>query len=226
MEKMTGIKPSDILGKGNYEYSFLIYHERRPMIIDLILAPDDRFEKDRYLYTLRDTKMLTAESTFEKPDGTQVHMWGKASRLFDKDGNLTGAIESIRDITERRRAEEALRVSEERYRRIVETADEGIWQMDVNFDTVYVNRRMADMLGYTPEGDDRSESHLFQGSRGCARLHPPGKRAQAGKKRPLRAPIQNKRRQDPVDAGIVDPLDQLDGYVQGFFCDVFRYYGS
>ena len=93
MEKMTGIKPSDILGKGNYEYSFLIYHERRPMLIDLILAPDDRFEKDRYLYTLRDSKMLTAESTFEKPDGTQVHMWGKASRLFDKDGNLTGAIE-------------------------------------------------------------------------------------------------------------------------------------
>jgi PAS domain S-box-containing protein len=151
MEKMTGIKPSEILGKNNYEYSFWLYHERRPMLIDLILAPDTQFEKDWYLYTIRDSKMLTAEITFKKPDDSPVHIWGKASLLFDQDGNLTGAIESIRDITERKRAEEALRESEERYRRIVETADEGIWQMDVNFETVYVNRRMADMLGYTPE---------------------------------------------------------------------------
>jgi PAS domain S-box-containing protein len=151
MEKMTGIKPSDILGKDNNEYSFWLYHERRPMLIDLILAPDNLFEKDRYLYTIRDSTMLTAEITVKKPDDISVHIWGKASRIFDQAGNLTGAIESIRDITERKRAEEALRESEERYRRIVETADEGIWQMDVNFETTYVNRRMADMLGYTPE---------------------------------------------------------------------------
>jgi PAS domain S-box-containing protein len=113
MEKMTGIKPSKILGKGNYEYSFLLYHERRPMLIDLILFPDAQFEKDKYLYTNRDSKMLTAESTFEKPDGTQVHIWGKASRLFDKDGNLSGAIESIRDITERKQAETELHAAHE-----------------------------------------------------------------------------------------------------------------
>ncbi|MBE0537728.1 MAG: PAS domain S-box protein [Phycisphaerae bacterium] len=55
------------------------------------------------------------------------------------------------DISNRKQAEEALRQSEERYRRLVETATEGIWQVDPHYNTVYVNARMAKMLGYTPE---------------------------------------------------------------------------
>jgi diguanylate cyclase (GGDEF)-like protein/PAS domain S-box-containing protein len=57
----------------------------------------------------------------------------------------------VRDITERHRAEEALRASEERYRQIVETAFEGVWVIDSSNRTTFVNHRMADMLGYTPE---------------------------------------------------------------------------
>jgi diguanylate cyclase (GGDEF)-like protein/PAS domain S-box-containing protein len=57
----------------------------------------------------------------------------------------------VRDITERHRAEEALRASEERYRQIVETAFEGVWIIDSNNRTTFVNHRMADMLGYPPE---------------------------------------------------------------------------
>ncbi len=44
---------------------------------------------------------------------------------------------------------ESLRNSEEHYRRIVETASEGIWLLDTHARTTYVNQRMADMLGYT-----------------------------------------------------------------------------
>ena len=55
------------------------------------------------------------------------------------------------DITERMRAEEALRESEQKYRRIVETANEGICMTDVDNLVTYVNQRMADMLGYLPE---------------------------------------------------------------------------
>jgi len=49
---------------------------------------------------------------------------------------------------ERLRAEQALRDSETRYRTIVETAQEGIWQIDVDSRTSYVNRKMAEILGY------------------------------------------------------------------------------
>ena len=56
-----------------------------------------------------------------------------------------------RDITDRKQAEDALRASEEKYRLIVETANEGTWVMDAEFRTTFVNRQMADMLGYSVE---------------------------------------------------------------------------
>ncbi|MBI5068062.1 MAG: PAS domain S-box protein [Deltaproteobacteria bacterium] len=49
------------------------------------------------------------------------------------------------------RAVGALRESEARYRRIVETANEGVWLIDAENRTTFVNQRMARMLGYTPE---------------------------------------------------------------------------
>ncbi len=48
-------------------------------------------------------------------------------------------------------ASEALRQSEERYRRIVETTHEGIWMADLNGVTTFVNQQMSRMLGATPE---------------------------------------------------------------------------
>lgn len=56
----------------------------------------------------------------------------------------------VREGEARRKAEDALRASEESFRRIVETAREGIWQIDAELETTFVNRRMAEMLGYTP----------------------------------------------------------------------------
>ena len=53
------------------------------------------------------------------------------------------------DISKRKRAEALLRESEEKYRRIFETANEGIWGMDRNFITTFVNRKITDMLGYS-----------------------------------------------------------------------------
>jgi PAS domain S-box-containing protein len=52
---------------------------------------------------------------------------------------------------EGRLTEEALHRSEERYRQIVETAQEGIWLIDENNYTVFVNKKMCDMLEYTQE---------------------------------------------------------------------------
>jgi PAS domain S-box-containing protein len=55
------------------------------------------------------------------------------------------------DITERKQAEEVLRDSEERYRRIVDTAQEGIYVVDTELKIGFVNKQMAQMLGYSVE---------------------------------------------------------------------------
>jgi PAS domain S-box-containing protein len=52
------------------------------------------------------------------------------------------------ELAEREKAEEALRQSEEKYRRIVDTASEGIWVLGPDTRTTFVNARMAEMLGY------------------------------------------------------------------------------
>jgi len=65
-------------------------------------------------------------------------------------GGRTIAFLTVNDITERHHAATALRASEERYRQIVETSQEGIWQIDADSNTTFVNPKMAQMLGYSP----------------------------------------------------------------------------
>jgi PAS domain S-box-containing protein len=62
---------------------------------------------------------------------------------------ISGKIQS--EINERNQVEQALSESEEHYRRIVETAQEGIWMLDEQAKTSYVNDRMAEILGYTAD---------------------------------------------------------------------------
>ncbi len=63
------------------------------------------------------------------------------------------------DITERKRVEDALRESEEKYRLLIDNLNEGVWQIDKDGYTVFVNDRMAEMLGYTVQ--EMQGRHLF-----------------------------------------------------------------
>lgn len=74
----------------------------------------------------------------------------------------------VRDITERKRAEEALRASERKYHQLVDNLHEGIWVIDKDSFTTFVNPRMAQMLGYTEE--EMQGRHLF------SFMHEPGVR--------------------------------------------------
>lgn len=67
---------------------------------------------------------------------------------FDAAGKPARYRTTIQDITERWMANLALRASEEKYRGIVETMTEGIWILDQDDRTVFVNEQMAAMLGY------------------------------------------------------------------------------
>jgi len=67
------------------------------------------------------------------------------------DGWVEYAVVLVRDITERKRAEDALRESEQRFRNLVEATSDWVWEVDENNRYVYASPRVRDLLGYEPE---------------------------------------------------------------------------
>jgi diguanylate cyclase (GGDEF)-like protein/PAS domain S-box-containing protein len=68
-----------------------------------------------------------------------------------ENGRVVRLIGALHDLTESRQIQLALQRSELEFRRLVETSSEGVWTIDENGLTTFVNHRMADMLGYRPE---------------------------------------------------------------------------
>ena len=81
-------------------------------------------------------------------DGAERPIADSGAPIRDEQAKIIGVVLVFRDQTEERAAANALRRSEERYRRIVETAHEGIWCIDAESRTSFVNRRMQEILGY------------------------------------------------------------------------------
>ncbi|HNX91602.1 MAG TPA: PAS domain S-box protein, partial [Candidatus Omnitrophota bacterium] len=108
MEKMVGVKEKEVLGKGNYEYSLPFYNERRPILIDLVFENIDVVKK-KYSFVKNDGSALYGESFSPAMDGgVGAYVWGKAQPLYDSSGKIVGAIESVRDVTHIKKAEEEL----------------------------------------------------------------------------------------------------------------------
>jgi PAS domain S-box-containing protein len=91
------------------------------------------------------------EKRFVRPDGSLVTATVWVSLVDDIGTGSVLALCHFQDITESRAAEAALRASEARYRQIVETTSEGVWVVDADDRTTFVNARMAEMLGHTVE---------------------------------------------------------------------------
>lgn len=105
-EALTGVKAEDMLGMGNYEYALPFYGKRRPILIDIVLAPDNK--KMQKFYSLIEKKGQIVKGEGYCP-ATGAYLRATASPLYDSQGNLVGAIESIRDATEQKYLEETMR---------------------------------------------------------------------------------------------------------------------
>jgi diguanylate cyclase (GGDEF)-like protein/PAS domain S-box-containing protein len=116
------------------------------------IVPEDRAnELTAALDRVRLGQPEEIETVRKRKDGSLVEVSISLSPLTDADSTVIASTGIHRDISAAKRAAQALRDSEERYRRIVEAAFEGVWIIDSGNLTTFVNRRMADMLGYTPE---------------------------------------------------------------------------
>ncbi|MFX4262752.1 PAS domain S-box protein [Pelotomaculum propionicicum] len=109
IEEMTGVRKEEMLGKGDYAYAVPFYGETRPILIDLVLMPQKEIE-EKYAYVIRSGNTLITETDVPFTYmGKGAILWGIATLLLDSDGNVIGAIESIRDVTEKKKAEEQLK---------------------------------------------------------------------------------------------------------------------
>jgi len=116
MEEMTGVHKDEIMGKGDYAYAVPFYGIRRPIFIDVVLSSDEEI-KSLYDHVERKGNALIAEVFLPLMyEGRGGYFWRTATLLLNGEGDIAGAIESIRDVTERKQAEEELQYTLEKLR--------------------------------------------------------------------------------------------------------------
>jgi PAS domain S-box-containing protein len=115
---------------------------------------------------------LEVEHEFIRKDGSILPVLVRASVVRDAAGNFVQASSSLFDITARKRAEAALRESEERFTLAVAATRDGIWDWNLETDAVWYSPRYKEMLGYA---EDEIEHHAST----WLRLMHPEDRAQA-----------------------------------------------
>lgn len=95
-------------------------------------------------------KPVSIENTYFDKNGKARYVEVQGFPVFDQEGNLTQIIESLIDRTEKKEAEKALKISEERYRDIVEKAGIAITTTDIKGRITYFNENASTLFGYRP----------------------------------------------------------------------------
>ena len=151
IEKMTGIPASEMIGKGDHVYMIPFYGKAREHLMDLF-SQDKEEITSLYPHIIREDNTLVAEFFCNALYGNKgAWIFAKASPLYDQTGDIIGAIETIRDITERRKAEEALRESEEKFRTVADHIHDWEYWMDADGGLVYVSSSCERITSYKAE---------------------------------------------------------------------------
>lgn len=133
-EELLGMTETDLLGRSVRS-----------------IYPDAEWQRIRTLSIRQKGMQHHLETRMYRQGGDLIDVDISLSVLKDSDGVASGSIGVVRDITERRRMEQALRQSEERFRQVVENAREWIWEVDAQGLYTYASPIIERILGYKPE---------------------------------------------------------------------------
>ena len=121
------------------------------MLIDLITEPDEKIQERRYGAIRRKGNAVIAESPALDDHNEVRILWSIAAPIFDAAGELAGGIESIADITERRKRETALQDSVVKYREILDNTGSATAIIEEDSTISYINPEFGRILGYVRE---------------------------------------------------------------------------
>jgi PAS domain S-box-containing protein len=126
-----------------------------------ILVPKDRPDEiPGILERIRNGELVdNFETTRLRKDGKKIDISLTVSPIMNSHGNIVGASTIARDVTGHKEVQSALVKSERDYRELIDLTQEGIWAIDDREYTIFVNQRMAEMLGYTV--DKMLHKHIF-----------------------------------------------------------------
>lgn len=152
MEEITGITKEEIIGKNGYEYAIPFYGERCCTLIDFLNDSGCELEKGRYNNFRRVGGTIYAETFAPNLNkGKGAHLWLNASILYDGQKNRVGSIESIREISHIKKAQEDLERSERRFRFLAENASDIIYLYRISPEKKleYLSPSFEKIIGYS-----------------------------------------------------------------------------
>ena len=154
MEKMTGIPRESMLGKGDLEYTMPFYHEKRPLLADYIFMTD-RLDDSCYRFIEKSGDKMTSEVFIPHfNNGAGANLWCTAGPLYDSDGQVTGAIESFRDISDFCSVKRDLSISREMNRGFAEMIPVAVYEMDLAQTITFANSICYEWFGIAPDERD------------------------------------------------------------------------
>ena len=112
--------------------------------------PDDRERVGRmFIEAIKQKKIYKIEHRVILPDGGERIVLGQAELTFDKrTGKPLKMFGTVQDITERKSVEALIQQSEEKYRSILETIEEGYFETDLEGVFTFYNQALGNVLGY------------------------------------------------------------------------------
>ena len=144
---LLGVGADEIIGKGNFEHAYRMFGHRRPVLIDLVLHGDESVIKKHYPNLKKERGMLMAELEIPQLNGKRTVLWIIATPLYNAKGEITGAIESMRDITHIHDTEVQLRESEQRLTDIIDFLPDSTFAIDNHGTVIAWNLAIEDMMG-------------------------------------------------------------------------------
>lgn len=136
VQKVTGIHPQALVGRSAYE---------------LLDAEQSRRFKELSAAATPENPTAQSSFVFVCPDGRELYMEASIKFLFDEKGLDRGAVTGIRDLTERYRAEQAVRQSEQMLRQITDAMQDVVALTDPRGYFRYLTPSVERLLGYRPE---------------------------------------------------------------------------